>query len=368
MKEPLFCPRKECEFHQNERKNRNWYIKAGFYFTNTFKKIQRFKCRVCGHKFSSQTFNIDYYAKKKINYRHLVNQLKSTGSIRDIARDLRISTGTVQNKIFRLSRQAIALHSRISNSIDLKEDLVADGFESFSVSQFFPNNIHLLAGKDSQYVYFANHVTIRRKGRMTKNQKIKRKELEKTYRADKKGISKSFKGLINRLLSIKKQSKVEEITLFTDEKIQYRKCIKSHTDIKHVCINSRKMRNLQNRLFAVNYLDRQIRKDMAEHVRETVCFSRNVNNSMERLSIYLYQHNYQKNFRENRIAGDDKETHAKMAGIDIKDFNKYFKTFFTKRAFFSLNKIEGFEKELWFRELDTPLKKKEEYIPQYASA
>jgi len=37
----------------------------------------------------------------------------------------------------------------------------ADGFESFCVSQYFPNNIQLLVGSDSQHVYQIDYATIR---------------------------------------------------------------------------------------------------------------------------------------------------------------------------------------------------------------
>ncbi|GAB1432910.1 hypothetical protein MASR2M29_15350 [Spirochaetota bacterium] len=41
----------------------------------------------------------------------------------------------------------------------------ADGFESFDRSQYFPNQINLVLGKNSQFLYDYSHTTIRRKGR-----------------------------------------------------------------------------------------------------------------------------------------------------------------------------------------------------------
>ena len=45
-------------------------------------------------------------------------------------------------------------------------------------------------------------------------------------------------------------------------------------------VSGKAARTKNNRLFAVNYLDREIRKDNASHVRETVQFSRNGNSRM----------------------------------------------------------------------------------------
>ena len=165
MRSPPFCPNPACTNHHHPPK-RKWFWKSGQYRTHTFGSIQRFICLSCFCRFSSQTFSIDYFAKKKINYHTIDKQLRSTGSIRDISRDLSCSTDTVLNRISRLAKNAIAVHSSLCATATYSEDLVADGFESFCVSQYFPNNITLLAGKESQYLYFANYCTLRRKGRM----------------------------------------------------------------------------------------------------------------------------------------------------------------------------------------------------------
>ena len=107
MKHPPFCPEHQCKNHNIKRKNMRWYIKIGFYNTKVFNRVQRFKCKSCKQSFSEQIFSIDYYAKKKVKYQRLLNQLKSVKSIRKIANNLNISAGTVTNKITRLSSQAI---------------------------------------------------------------------------------------------------------------------------------------------------------------------------------------------------------------------------------------------------------------------
>ena len=73
------------------------------------------------------------------------------------------------------------------------------------------------------------------------------------------------------------------------------------------------MRDRRNPLFPVNYIDRELRKDLAEHVRETVRFARNVNHCMERLWVYLLDHNVYKRFRINDRVGVER-SHADEAG------------------------------------------------------
>ena len=376
MEHPLFCLNVSCKLHKQEVNSNDWYRKEGYYSTKAFGKVQRFKCKKCGKGFSTQSFSLDYYAKRVISYEELLKKIVSTSSTRDISRDFKISTETVQNKVMRLAHQAIALQEEMKTHISLGENIVADGFESYCVSQYFPNNIHLLAGKDSQFLYYTNYVTIRRKGRMTDKQKARREELEKLYWAPYKGIECSFIELLDDILSIHERSSLNPLVLYTDKKYDYVKALNFNKDIallvkqnkiKHIRIHSKRARTVSNPLFAVNYLDRQIRKDMANHVRETVCFSRNVSNCMERLMVYFMYHNYLKIYREKQKR-KDKRTHAEVAGLDKKVLKRGIKSIFTKRRFLTLENIKGFILHLWKRQLFTPLKCRIDYIPRYVLA
>ena len=362
MKAPPFCPNADCPNHLNPPRNR-WFWRSGHYSSALSGQVQRFLCLHCSNRFSSQTFSIDYYAKRKIDYHAIDRQLRSTGSIRDIARDLSVSTATVINRISRLAHNAIAAHTNLCNSSPQREELVADGFESFCYSQYFPNNITLLAGKESQYLYFANYCTLRRKGRMTDKQKRTRLSLEQRWKADPRGIRKAFDELVEQI-----QSDGDEKTLFTDEKREYHeslRAISATKPIKHIRISSKLPRTLQNDLFSVNYLDREIRKDCANHVRETVCFSRNVNNCMERFWVYFVYHNYRKRYR---IRFGESRTHAEVAGIKRESISRVLKAYYTRRSFLSRIELSGSMKSLWLRELETPLFGIPTFRPKYLAA
>jgi len=172
-------------------------------------------------RFSDQSFSLDYYARRKLSYDYILKQLKSAAGIRDIARDLNVSPTTITNRISRLSRQALSIHAELKSSIRLKEDLVADGFESFAVSQYFPNNIHLLAGKESQYLYSFDYSHMTRKGRMTPQQKEKNKDMKDRIHG-KISITKSFTNICKQLDLLLEDRSASHTVLFTDEKPQYK--------------------------------------------------------------------------------------------------------------------------------------------------
>ena len=103
--------------------------------------------RSCGTRFSSQTFSLDYGVKKKLSYQEIFHHITSSGSgIRALARLLGVTDKVITHRIGRL-----AIRHRSScltpRETPLQEDLTADGFESFTQSQYYPNNIHLLVGK-----------------------------------------------------------------------------------------------------------------------------------------------------------------------------------------------------------------------------
>jgi transposase-like protein len=371
---PLFCPNPKCRHHRGSIDEHCWYTRDGTYTSKVKGKIQRYLCALCGTKFSTQTFLIDYGVKKAVSYRYIFNQLKAGAGIRSIARDLLVSHNLVLNRCTRLARSALAVHATINDTLRLREDLVADGFESFVLSQYFPNNIHLLVGKDSQYLYGFDYAHLRRKGRMTKRQQTRRKELDDQCSSGRRTITVSFRSLMEQFERVRGSRTVEHTTLFTDEKREYKKVFTEykrrlqHPDaVSHVQISSRKARTVRNRLFSVNYLDREIRKDCANHVRETVQYSRNVSHLMERLAIYRVYHNCVKPYRVDHPKLKHL-THAEMAGAAREVLQNELDLLFTQRRFFSRVNLCWSDALIWLRGLASPLRQTAQSVPLYAWA
>ena len=376
LKYPPFCPNPSCIFHSQEnlpqKHKAPWYHKYGHYRTKLHKQIQRFICLSCHIQFSSQTFSIDYGVKRRIPYKRLFLQLNSGSGIRFLSRTFGVTDKVILNRITRLAHQTIAMHAALRKEITVQEDLAVDGFESFTVSQYFPNNIHILVGKDSQYLYGADYAHIRRKGRMRDEQKRHRQQLETRFKAPKGEISSSFSRIMAHFIRYYERRALSAVRIYSDEKIEYQGiladiCARTRGNVVHQTVSSRKERTVGNDLFAVNYFDREIRKDQGNHVRETVEFSRNVNNSMERLWVYGAYHNYVKPYRI-RQAGHRRISHAEKAGIQRAQMRREWKTFFTQRRFVSQADLTESEWYLWYRCYRTPLKEWAEVVPAYMCA
>ncbi|MCF7951767.1 MAG: hypothetical protein K9L57_09040, partial [Spirochaetaceae bacterium] len=88
---PPFCPQPDCPMHYEGRHPAKWYRKDGHHETACFGSVQRYLCTRCRHSFSTQSFSLDYYAKRLVDYEQIFRQLRSTAGIRDLARNLEIS-------------------------------------------------------------------------------------------------------------------------------------------------------------------------------------------------------------------------------------------------------------------------------------
>lgn len=372
---PPHCPNPDCDHYQHAPES-IWYRKISPYETKTFGSVARFFCLSCHRSFSTQTFSIDYYAKKKLQYRIIHNQINAGSGLRNIARNLHVSPRTVRNRINRLARNAIIIHEGLLSHMPYREDFVADGFESFCVSQYFPDNYNILVGKDSQFVYRWDYVTLRRKGRMRDDQKKRRALLEETYRAQPQAIRLSFGDLMS-FLARETQTRSKPLILYTDEKKDYQSALWNSENLKerlfngswrHHMVNSKEVRNTQNPLFPVNYIDREFRKDMASHARESLQFSRNVNEAMMRMSLYLFDHNYLKPFR---VADQVKKyhRHAQIAGLERRLLDESISGFFTHRYFWRMDRVmEGPGMRSLERGWKTPLKIGEEVRRKHLAA
>ncbi len=372
---PPHCPNPECHNYFTPSEN-HWYRRISSYATNTFGSVPRFLCKSCHKSFSSQTFSIEYNANNKLNHLEIFNKINAGSGLRNIARNLNVSPRTVTNRINRLARNALFIHQAILDELPFLEHFAADGFESFCVSQYFPDNYNILVGDHSQFVYFWDYVSLRRKGRMTKKQKEKRKELEKIYCPPGKGIENSFTDL-SEFLAMRTHDRKDYLILSTDEKSDYERALyKSPLCEKRLYegswryrkVNSKEPRTMMNPLFPVNYMDREFRKDMASHARETMQFSRNVNEGMLRMSLYLFDHNF---FKPYRVAHKEKRhlRHAEVAGLDRDYLEDVVSGFFTQRYFWRKDHpMEKSAVKTLNRGWVTPLKKNKELVRKHLTA
>jgi len=371
---PPFCPNPNCTHHQKPRQE-NWWNHLKPYSTRTFGEVPRFYCRTCRKTFSAQTFKLDYYCKKVLDYSLLHHLSSESVSVRALSRLLKVSRGCIINRSQRLGRQCLALHSLLRRMIWGGEMVAIDGIQSFDVSQYFPNNLTLSVTHESLYVLEATHCTLRRSGRMTEKQKEKRRKLEERFSYERGAVVRSFREVLDQLAEEYPLREGQPLIIITDEKKEYERALRSHILFKeqgdtrrtiHIKVSSKAKRNRSNLLFPCNYFDREIRKDQAAHRRETACHCRNVNNGMLRLWSYLAWHNYWKRY-PIKGPSEDSMLHGQWAGLNGQLLSLLKGYIYKSRVFLSRIRLSPCGVRAWLLDHTTPLKEGHDYVPAYVT-
>ena len=209
---------------------------------------------------------------------------------------------------------------------------------------------------------------------MTARQKKTRQILERSYRPPAKAVELSFARLLETIPRLWDATHLSCLILWTDGHRAYPRSLRRVPLLKaalesgalgHRTWPSKAARTVDNPLFAVNYYDRELRKDIAAYRRESTCYSRNVSNGLTRFMSHLLYHNYQKPFRV-APAKKTKEMHAEMAGIDSGRIASGMRWLYTARPLLSRQGLTDEMKKIWLKASVTPLKVGTTYLPKYA--
>lgn len=372
---PPFCPNRSCALHYppfpGERK---WYEKWGVYLTEAFGEVQRYRCTECGKTFSEQTFRVDYYSKRVVDYRMVERGLSECMSAAAVGRWCGVSGQVVRNKVGRLARQAVWSQGKLYGQLEVGERVVADGFETWCRSQYFPGHVNWVVGAESQMLYLQEYVTLRRKGAMREEQRRRREEVDRRWRADPQGIEHSFERIGEELERWVERSAGARLVLTTDEHPAYVRglsrvggleVLRREGRFEHQQVSGKEPRTRSNPMFAANYMDREVRKDVAHHVRETTRAARNVNDLMNRLAIYRVMHNYRKAYRL-RPDQRDERYHAEVAGLAREVIEEEVgESYYRKRRFFTHGVLPLESWRTWTRMWGTPYGEGKVYIPRF---
>jgi len=267
----------------------------------------------------------------------------------------------------RIARGYLNLFDTSLAIFPLAEDVAFDGFESYLRSQYFPDNFNIAVGSLSQVPYLVNLTLFRRRGRMTKGQKTRRAVIDSLWRPRRRSLIDRSKEAFREILSLYlNRGTLSPFTLHTDEKTEYVVALKELPEAMHLRergifshrrTSSRVARTRKNPLFPVNYLDREIRKNSAAHVRETVRADREANMTVSRMVILLGHHAYRKPYR---IRGDkskvNMETHAERAGLMVRDeARNAFASLYTERRVWSHQQLKAsWCRRVWKMEEENP--------------
>jgi len=291
---PPHCPRTDCAFH---RCSLGWRFTRHGSFTRQAspRRIPRFRCGHCGHTFSSQTFHITYWLRRPELLLPVAHGLLACSGYRQITRDKGCRLPTVMRLAARIGRHALLLLWDLRPRKPIQEPVVVDGFESFAFSQYHPLYLNLVVG-ESHYCYAFTLSQLRRKGRMTAQQRRRRARLEARHgRPDPRAIERDTAAAL-RIAAPEPQ----HLVVRSDEHTAYPRALRrlEGYTIHHERTSSLEARTAGNPLFPANRLDGSLRHNGANHKRETLAFSKLHQSVIERAAWLIVWQNLAKPFSE----------------------------------------------------------------------
>lgn len=348
--EPPHCPNPRCKCHLSPQDhNGPWYINFGHYSNKQEKTIARYKCKVCKKSFSERTFDIRYYDHKKYAYKKLF-YLRNLGmSLRSISLFCKIPRQRVFRALAKLSRQSLAVHSRMLIELmrwGSSESIVFDGILNFVHSKTKATSMQISVLKWSQLVTDYDQTFVKRQGKMSKSALKRAKKHYALHPIPKKGLQESCERVFG---AIDKRNQGNLVCLYSDMHLSYPKALVNLglTHWFHYRISSKMKRNLYNPLFAVNYMEREIRKDNADFERKTEKYSKRLEYQSERIMNYVVWHNLRKRRRVNDTL--DKRVHGECAGLEKNWIKEQWRSMFKDRAFGSRVYLDTWMIRIWNR-------------------
>ncbi len=268
---PPFCPNRLCA--QSRWPRPGFARRHGRFVSRTLGRgVSRFLCTGCGKSFSSSTFRFSYRQKKPHVDALLMRLVCSGVSLRGAARLLSINPKTVHLKLLRLSRHSRKLHLALLERGGLTGHFQLDELETFESNRFQPLMVPVLIEKNVYFVVATAASPLRRKGRLSPQQRRRLREHEARHgrrpsRSD---------AAVRRCLASLARSARGVVPLDSDRKPSYgriaRRLLKDR--LVHVTHDAEAPRNRLNPLFPINHANAMLRYCLARLRRRSWCVTK----------------------------------------------------------------------------------------------
>lgn len=277
------------------------------------RRVQRYLCRVCRRRFSSQSFRLDWRLRKPHVNASVLGCLVSKVTQRQAARILRLDRKTIHHRIRLFSAALREFHwahlDRARETRSLAGAFSLDELETYEHDRrLMPLTVPVLIHRSSRFVVGAEVGRLPARGNLRPFDQARRR----TRGPRPNESSMAVRGCLEQLRRALHPSHLIEIT--TDRKASYRPLIKQTFPGRlavHVRESSRRTRNTSNVLFQINLTLAMMRDQIARLVRRTWAASKLRSMLRRHVWIWIAWRNYV------RLAAHDEQTHtaAMLVGI-----------------------------------------------------
>jgi len=287
----LSCPKTHCSLTSNRS---NIYKDGSYFRPSDGRRIQRFRCKICGKRFSRASFDLaKNQNKRRVNYR--LKQLLCSGvSLRRSAKLLNVNRKTVARKLKYLAILARESQEKFLKSLQNQKinKIQFDDLLTIEHTKCKPLSVTIAVEDNTRKILGIEVSSMPAFGHLAE---ISRKKYGR--RADDRtdGICRLFKKL-DKIVS-------SNAKIISDEHKLYPKQVKKYfPNAVHIRFKGRKgcvagqgelKKVYYDPLFSLNHTCAMLRANVNRLIRKTWCSTKDPKRLYDHLCIYINYHNEQ---------------------------------------------------------------------------
>jgi len=283
------CPNSTCQITSVESKIRS----DGFYFRKSdSRQIQRFRCCLCGKRFSSATNSLAYYQKKRrVNF-PLFKLLASGVSMRRCSKILNIHRTTVKRKLSFLAHKARLDQARLLKLLqaDRVREMQFDDLITSHHSKLKPLSISAAVDANRRFILGAEVSVIPAFGHLAE---LSRKKYGRRESQHKVGLQKLFESIQN-CIDTNAHIKSDEHKTYPEfvERFFPKATYQRYKGGRGCVVGQGELKKLHyDPLFALNHSFAMMRANINRLFRRTWCTTKDPQMLKNHLDIYISYHN-----------------------------------------------------------------------------
>lgn len=301
---PAFCPLAACP----SRSGRPFrFQRKGRYSRKCDRRIvQRFLCLTCGHRFSVQTFRVDYRFRRPDLLPRVFADFVSKVTHRQSARNHTCSRTTIARHLARLSDHSRDFHDARLAEVRARGGLSGtfqlDELETYeNCRKLQPVTMPVLIEKESGFVLETRTAALPARGQLSPSEQEHLKRLERERGRRRNGSREAVKRCFRRLVDVLVPG--SRVLVQTDEKTSYASLLRELLGKRciHVRIPSTLPRTKRNPLWPINHTLARLRDGISRLVRETWAASKLRQRLEDHAWIWTAYRNYVRGMTNKKV-------------------------------------------------------------------
>lgn len=293
---PPFCPSPDCEAYAGGLTLRH-YRDGSYPRAADGRRVQRFRCKLCGRRFSSQTFRLDYRQQKPHLNVRVLGHFVSKVTHRQSARILQIDRKTVQRRLRLFGPTMQRWHqvflARARRQGGLNGSFSLDELETFEEDRRLkPLTVPVLIHRKTRFLVHLETAPLPARGGLSAYDQKRKLNAELKYGKRGSGSSQAIERCIVALRSV--HTAAEPLQIVTDRKVTYPPIVRKHFGRGGTFVReySSTARNVFNPLFPINHTLAMLRDQISRLVRRSWAASKRLAELHHHLWIYVAWRNY----------------------------------------------------------------------------